>query len=365
MIAAAMPCLIGDVDLRNLCPIPSRQLRSGRVGWARCGLGALLIAVLASSALQTVRAADPQDNLSPQDGDLYVSGACGSYAASRQPQPAKQCWEGRLQANGQGNIYNDAVDIEFKFKVDASGTVTGRGYAEMTTLTQKMANCVITRAETPSKFPVEIGGRREGDVFKLTVQSDTPAQMTITQICPPSTQTRSGPISPFMGVTVTSVANYPQNDGGPLFPVISHVDDARIVQSTFMAASVSGMHVWGNIQIRCVFGCVPHKCDPAPGFVWITPANGKAVLYAAASTASPIVGNPPVGARLVYREVSNQNGDVWYLITPPSATPGWAPATDISCERPVQLPFQPHFPIIDPNTKVIPGTMAYTAAGRG
>jgi len=106
-------------------------------------------------------------------------------------------------------------------------------------------------------------------------------------------------------------------------------------------------------------------CGPGvdKGFVFITPRSGKAALYQAESTSSPVVSKPPTGTRLVYTQVSTENGQTWYYVNPPSATPGWAPAADVSCDRPIPLP--PKKLHLDPNEKIVVGTMAYTAAARG
>lgn len=168
-----------------------------------------------------------------------------------------------------------------------------------------------------------------------------------------------------MGVGIASAVNYPNNDGGLYYPVFTHVDPARSAYYSFYASSFgSQLVVSGRFEIRCLRGCVQRKCGPAPGFVYLSPAGGPSALYAAASTASLVVGHPPVGARVVYTQVNEQNNnDVWYHIQSPNLGDGWVPAVDVSCTRSWNNWERPLH--VDPNYHIVPGTLAYTAAGRG
>ena len=92
--------------------------------------------------------------------------------------------------------------------------------------------------------------------------------------------------------------------------------------------------------------CTPVQVSDQKGFAFLAPQNGKAILYQDPSTSSPTVGNPPVGARLLYTQVRyQQNGEpAWYFFHPPAATPGWFPAGDVSGCRPpsrLQSPIDP------------------------
>jgi hypothetical protein len=109
----------------------------------------------------------------------------------------------------------------------------------------------------------------------------------------------------------------------------------------------------------------PCGADVVPGILFVTPRSGRAELYQAPSTASPVVSSPPSGMKVVYTQVSTENGEVWYKLKLPGGTPGWYPAADASCTRPIASP--PSHPIkpVDPNQRIIQGTMAMTAAARG
>jgi hypothetical protein len=103
------------------------------------------------------------------------------------------------------------------------------------------------------------------------------------------------------------------------------------------------------------------------GFLFLTPQNGKSVLYQDPSTSSPTVGNPPAGARDMYTQVVYQkNGEpAWYLVHPPAATPGWAPAGDVSGCRPSPLPLYEPSKLPDDGKPIISGVCTGCGGARG
>ncbi len=104
----------------------------------------------------------------------------------------------------------------------------------------------------------------------------------------------------------------------------------------------------------------------AAGFVFVKPASGKAVLREGPSATAKVVGEPPAGARLVYRKVSEAAGKAtWFRVEPPGGTPGWIAAQDTSATRPTAPPPGRPVKIVDSGLGNPRPTSAQTAAARG
>lgn len=94
------------------------------------------------------------------------------------------------------------------------------------------------------------------------------------------------------------------------------------------------------------FGCCPEvaeqcgpdncKSDPADsGFVYV---GGPGPIRTQPSTNGTVVGQPPVGGRLVYTQVTQSGGQTWYYVHPPGGVPGWFSGENVSCSRPRPTP---------------------------
>ena len=101
------------------------------------------------------------------------------------------------------------------------------------------------------------------------------------------------------------------------------------------------------------------------GFVFVTPAAGKASLLDKPEAAGKPVGSPPTGARLVYRKLLEVDGKpAWYRVEPPGGTPGWIAAADTSPNRPSTLPATKPMKLIEGRTAAV-GSASSTSAARG
>src|SRR5437868_10572776 len=180
----------------------------------------------------------------------------GSGGASAAPEP--QCWEGTLQANAQGNIYNDTADGKFKFTSNDDDTVNGTAHIRMSHAPATMpGGCIFTRSQDPEEFDVSIDGRRSGDRFELNFGTAL-AAYTITTQCQGHSGTGSGPgMDAFMGGSDLVLHDYgPTLRGGP---AKVPAEDA----STTLHGSYGGDHrATATIQITCKRGCIlPRAAD--------------------------------------------------------------------------------------------------------
>jgi hypothetical protein len=84
-------------------------------------------------------------------------------------------WYGTIKAHGQGNVYNDTVNIDFAFSVGADGVVTGKGHAKETNAPQQFPpGCVIqTLVRTPDELDVAVSGRLVDNQFVLKLEEPT------------------------------------------------------------------------------------------------------------------------------------------------------------------------------------------------
>ncbi len=101
------------------------------------------------------------------------------------------------------------------------------------------------------------------------------------------------------------------------------------------------------------------------GFIFVTPAVGKASLRETPEAGSKSVGSPPTGARLVYRKLVEIDGKAaWYRVEPPGGIPGWIAASDTSLTRPSTLPVSKPMKLIEGRTAAV-GASSSTSAARG
>lgn len=101
------------------------------------------------------------------------------------------------------------------------------------------------------------------------------------------------------------------------------------------------------------------------GFIFVTPAVGKASLRETPESGARSVGSPPTGARLVYRKLVEVDGKAaWYRVEPPGGLPGWIAARDTSPTRPSALPVSKPMKLIEGRTAAV-GSSSSTTAARG
>ncbi len=108
------------------------------------------------------------------------------------------------------------------------------------------------------------------------------------------------------------------------------------------------------------------KDDPArEGFVYVS-ARRVPRLHSEPSADASIVGTPPNGVRLVYRQAVRVGGQTWFHVEPPGGSKGWLSGEDAGCKRPSDIP--PPKPInVRPSRGVGPAktSAAHAPAGRG
>jgi hypothetical protein len=116
-------------------------------------------------------------------------------------------------------------------------------------------------------------------------------------------------------------------------------------------------------KVKVRWPCGP---DVVPGLLFIWPRGEKGYIYQAPSTTSPVISSPPRGFRTIYTQVSTENGEVWYKISPPGMTPGWYRAADATCVRPLMNKYSfdsaPPFDSGDPFVTI---TGSETTSSRG
>ncbi len=108
--------------------------------------------------------------------------------------------------------------------------------------------------------------------------------------------------------------------------------------------------------------------SPGAGFVFVTPKQGTAALRATPSVDAKVVGQPPNGARLVYRKYMQVGNDrTWYWVEPPGGTPGWIRAEDVSSNRPTTPPAGRPIQLLDVDAAkaAASSSKSMTAAARG
>jgi hypothetical protein len=102
----------------------------------------------------------------------------------------------------------------------------------------------------------------------------------------------------------------------------------------------------------------------APGFKFLNGGkDGKPLMYSDPSSDSPVVAHPPLGARLVYWEVSIQNGEIWYQTQIPGGVKGWVPGENTQDTRLEPLPETRRMQFIKRDVMV--GGPSDTAGARG
>lgn len=172
----------------------------------------------------------------------------GSMAASPDSEP--QCWEGTLNANGQGGAYNDTAEGRFKFTVADDNTVNGTAHIRMSHAPQMIPRgCTYTRSQDPDEFDVAIDGRSSGDRLELNFGS-TKAMLSIGATCPHiAGQSR----------TVTAPSAFTGNSDSLLHPARVPTEDG----STTLRGSIGGGYrLIATLQISCKRGCIlPRAAD--------------------------------------------------------------------------------------------------------
>src|SRR5213078_3034117 len=108
-------------------------------------VAAIVLALLLS--LRAAAQAQGAAGLSCGPEDPQQPGSSGGASAAPEP----QCWEGTLQANAQGNIYNDTADGKFKFTSNDDDTVNGNAHIRMSHAPATMlGGCIFTRSQGSS-----------------------------------------------------------------------------------------------------------------------------------------------------------------------------------------------------------------------
>jgi hypothetical protein len=122
-----------------------------------------------------------------------------------------------------------------------------------------------------------------------------------------------------------------------------------------LAFLVAGSPAWAAVPLE----------RQSAGFVFVTPAAGKASLLEKPEAGAKAVGSPPTGARLVYRKLVEVEGKAaWYRVEPPAGVAGWIAARDVSLTRPSTLPVSKPMKLIEGRTAVV-GSSSSTSAARG
>ena len=106
-------------------------------------------------------------------------------------------WFGTLKVHGVGNIYDDTGTMDFSFSVGPDGAVTGRGNASTTNAPHFLAPCTYTAKHTPSESSVDIGGKLDGDEFKLKL---TPRAAVTLQVATDCKGAGKSPAMPVRGM---------------------------------------------------------------------------------------------------------------------------------------------------------------------
>ena len=138
-----------------------------------------------------------------------------------------QCWKGTLTAHGQGNVYNDQMEMSFTFLQDAHWKITGAGKARMAHL--PAANlpdgCVHTRTMAPEEFATTLNGARVGEEFELLLGTMERVTVQYSAKCGSGSvgpNTVAG-VSPFVGIaplTATEIRIPTLNGSSPMHATI-------------------------------------------------------------------------------------------------------------------------------------------------
>src|SRR5207248_9411480 len=99
-------------------------------------VAAIVLALLLS--LPAAAQAQGSAGLSCGPEDPQQPGSSGGASAAPEP----QCWEGTLQANAQGNIYNDTADGKFKFTSNDDDTVNGTAHIRISACRMRRRRCL-------------------------------------------------------------------------------------------------------------------------------------------------------------------------------------------------------------------------------
>jgi hypothetical protein len=282
---------------------------------------------------------------------------------------------------------NDAFKANFYFSVDARGNVRGEAYAAIFYRLEYEGCAIIEQNSCVNRC--KGGGLVKGNTsysVDYTVPPVYPDQwphyvhdrIPVTgRINGASVHLKLGPPEDFVPFnvlstcvgrsgTLTNTANM-----NWFCPAGSYVCapsamfleiDMPLVHEATQPIHTADVGLDGMVRIR-------HTCATAgageKGFVYINPVTDRAILYKEPSASSPIIGNPPIGSRLLFTDTVQKNGARWHLIAPPGAPPGWIRSSDVSCTRPPPLPPGKPLKLEDIGLGRAHPTTAMTTSARG
>jgi hypothetical protein len=122
--------------------------------------------------------------------------AVGNYTTKTADFPTAP-WYGTIKAHGQGNVYNDTVNMDFALSVGTDGVVRGKGHAKMTNAPQQLGPCYHTLKRVRDEADVAISGRLVDNQFVLKLANPPSPPTTATQYGCGSGGTRTLPIAFF------------------------------------------------------------------------------------------------------------------------------------------------------------------------
>jgi hypothetical protein len=149
-------------------------------------------------------------------------------------------WYGTITAHGQGNVYNDTVNMDFAFSVGADGVVTGKGYAKMTNAPQQFPPgvCWHTLKLVPDQADVAISGRLVDNEFVLKLANPPTSTVTATQYGCGSSGSGTAPMAFFAPMPLAP--NF-------MSQMVRAKDGAT---NSFDVTVVPQIHITGSIEIH-------------------------------------------------------------------------------------------------------------------
>jgi len=149
-------------------------------------------------------------------------------------------WYGTITAHGQGNVYNDTVNMDFAFSVGADGVVTGKGHAKTTNAPQQFPPgvCWHTLKLVPDQADVAISGRLVDNEFVLKLANPPNSTVTATQYGCGSSGSGTAPMAFFAPMPLAP--NF-------MSQMVRAKDGAT---NSFDVTVVPQIHITGSIEIH-------------------------------------------------------------------------------------------------------------------
>ena len=130
------------------------------------------------------------------------------------------------------------------------------------------------------------------------------------------------------------------------------------------------MRVLALCVVAAFLGVLIVSAAPLPGeqvkagFIFVKGA--APVIRETPDASAKSLGNPPVGARLVYRRLIDPGaGATWYFVEHPGGKAGWIAVADTSTTRPTSPPPAKPIKVVDSGVGLATPSSAQTAAARG